>query len=58
MVRTSALTWVNVPSQHDALSIAGFSTVIGGNGKEEQGPGKDAAGRMGACLGQTFEGNT
>lgn len=53
MVRTSALTRVNVSSWRGASSTAGFGAVMLGNGQEEQGLGRDAAGRPGACLGQT-----
>ena len=53
MARTSPLTWVKVSSWRGASSTAGFGAVTLGRGKEKQGPGRDATGRLGACLGQT-----
>lgn len=52
MVRTSVLTQVNICSWRGASSTTGFSAVVLGNGKEEQGPGRDAGSMSGANLGK------
>lgn len=56
MRRMSTVTQANIPSWSGTLSTAGFGTPVG-NGKEEQCPGRDAPGKLGACLGQNSAGN-
>lgn len=54
--RMSTITQADIPSWGGALSTAGFGTLVG-NGKEEQCPGRDAPGKLGAFLGQNSAGN-
>lgn len=52
----SRITQANISSWCSALSAAGFGIPVG-NAQEEQCPGRDAPGELGAFLGQNSAGN-